>query len=123
VCEVATRFYEKSKKVIVGDGSYAGFIHATISQIPHAAPITSDSYGYLTYVQNGTSVQRRLSDILPGDIVVLQDAKFKGHKGLQTYVQNVGVSEAVVGVICDYEVKRSKIRVFQANQHVGQQVG
>jgi len=100
-----------------------GFVHATISQVAHAAPITSESYGFLTYVQNGSSVQRRSSDILPGDIVVLRDAKFKGHKGLQNYVQNVGVSEAVVGVICDFEVKRSKVRVFQANQHVGQQVG
>jgi hypothetical protein len=120
--DAATSLYEKSKKSVVGDGSFAGFVHATISQVPHAATASSDSYGYLIYSQNGTVVQRRSSDILPGDIVVLQDAKFKGHRGLQSYTQNVGFPEAVVCIISEFELKKSKIRVFQANQHVGQQV-
>jgi hypothetical protein len=122
ISDAATSLHEKSKKSVVGDGSFAGFIRATLSQVPHAAPASSGSYGYLIYSQNGTVVQRRSSDILPGDIVVLQDAKFKGHRGLQTYTQNVGSPEAVVGIINEFELKKSKIRVFQANQHVGQQV-
>ncbi len=38
-------------------------------------------YGYLVYMQNGPAVQKRASDIMPGDIVEIHDAKLKGHKG------------------------------------------
>ncbi|KAL0062309.1 assembly of actin patch protein [Marasmius tenuissimus] len=72
--------------------------------------------------QTGSSVQKRASEILPGDIVWLKDAKLKGHKGLHTYTQHVGEGdEACVGVVSEFEAKKFKVRVFQANQHVGQQ--
>ena len=128
ICEAAMASYEKSKKVLVGDGSYAGFIRAVLSQVPNAAPAPVPSegdgldYGYLIYSQNGVAVQRRAAEIMPGDIVVLVDAKLKGHKGLQSYHQHVGATEAIIGVVSEFDPKKSKIKVFQANQHVGQQV-
>jgi len=58
---------------------------------------------------------------MPGDVVTLFDAKLKGHKGLQIYSQHVGIAEPLVGIISEFEQKKSKIKVFHANQHVGQQ--
>jgi myosin tail region-interacting protein MTI1 len=125
VCEVATSLFENSKKTLIGDGSYAGFITTVLAGVPNAAPISAASgeYGYLVYAQNGTSVQKRVSEIMPGDIVEIHEGKLKGHKGIQTYHQNVGGSgEALLGIVGEFEAKKSKIRVFHANQHVGQQV-
>jgi myosin tail region-interacting protein MTI1 len=121
ICEVATSLFEKSKKSLVGDGTYHGFVSAAVSEVPNAAQPAPSSYGYVVYIQSGSSVQKRVSDIMPGDIVELQDAKFKGHKGIHTYNQHVGVGESLVGVVSEFEPKKSKIRLFQANQHVGQQ--
>ncbi|KAF9465326.1 hypothetical protein BDZ94DRAFT_1254292 [Collybia nuda] len=121
ICEVATLLFEKSKKSLVGDGTYGGFVHAVLNEVPNAAPASSDSYGYLIYSQTGGAVQKRASEIMPGDIVELLDAKLKGHKGIHAYNQSVGAGEPLVGVISEFEPKKSKIRVFQANQHVGQQ--
>ena len=125
VCEVATSLFENSKKTLIGDGTYAGFIAAVLAGVPSAAPISiaSGEYGYLIYAQNGSSVQKRVSEILPGDIVEIYEGKLKGHKGIQTYHQNVGGSgEVLLGIVGEFEAKKSKIRVFHANQHVGQQV-
>ena len=125
VCEVATSLFENSKKALVGDGTYAGFVTAVLAGVPNAAPISvaSGEYGYLIYAQNGSLVQKRASEIMPGDIVEIHEGKLKGHKGLQTYHQNVGGSgEALLGIVGEFEAKKSKIRVFHANQHVGQQV-
>ncbi|KAJ3474011.1 hypothetical protein NLI96_g12698 [Meripilus lineatus] len=121
--EAATHLLEKSRKSLVGDGSYVGFVVATLTRVPAAVQPTPpyESFGYLSYSQSGNSVQRRASDIMPGDIIELHDAKFKGHKGLQSYHQNVGIGERLVAVVADFEVKKSKVKVFQANQHVGQQ--
>ncbi|KZT09197.1 uncharacterized protein LAESUDRAFT_722922, partial [Laetiporus sulphureus 93-53] len=123
IVEHATTLFEKSKKSLVGDGSYIGFVTNVLSQVPNAAqpepPFTS--FGYLIYAQNGSSVQRRVSEIMPGDVIVLREAKFKGHKGLQIYHQTVGAGEPLYAIIADYEMKKAKVKVFQANQHVGQQ--
>jgi hypothetical protein len=68
-------------------------------------------------------VQKRASEIMPGDIIEVHDARFKGHRGLQTYQRTVGGSgELLIGVVAEFDTKKSKIKVFQANQHVGQQV-
>ncbi|KAJ6622630.1 hypothetical protein B0H10DRAFT_1787920 [Mycena sp. CBHHK59/15] len=120
LCEAATQLYEKSKKSLVGDGTYAGFVHAALSEVPNAAR-GAPAWGYLVYSQAATSVQKRASDIMPGDIVVLYDAKLKGHKGIATYTQTAGAGEPLVGIVSEFEPKKSKIRVFQANQHVGHQ--
>jgi hypothetical protein len=124
VCEVATTLMEQSKTSLVADGSHRGFVDAVLSQVPNAVspPSSSSSYGYLIYARDGSAVQKRLCEIMPGDIVALSDAKLKGHKGIQTYHQTVGSSEEVVGIVGEYDHKKSKIKVFEANLQVGQQV-
>ncbi|KAJ7859894.1 hypothetical protein B0H13DRAFT_2237429 [Mycena leptocephala] len=121
LCEAATQLYEKSKKSLVGDGTYTGFVNAALNEVPNAARSAPPAWGHLIYSQAAGSVQKRLSDIMPGDIVALFDAKLKGHKGLATYTQTVGAGEPLVGIVSEFEPKKSKIRVFQANQHVGHQ--
>jgi hypothetical protein len=135
VVDVATALFEKSKRALVGDGSYAGYVRAVLAQVPGAtypsAGGNDDSeWGYVVYAQTGNAVQRRVSDILPGDVVAFWDAKLKGHKGLHTYTQTVGTAGVgeggrggpLVGIVSEFDSKKSKVRVWQANQHVGQQV-
>ncbi|KAG1732307.1 hypothetical protein EDB19DRAFT_1734733 [Suillus lakei] len=125
VVESATGLFEKSKRSLVGDGSYGGFVKAVFAQVPDAQRVSGEGedWGYLIYVQTAGSVQRRVADILPGDVIAFWDAKLKGHKGLHTYSQTVGAGEngPFVGVVSEVESKKSKVRVWQANQHVGQQ--
>ena len=124
VCEVAVGLFEKSKKTLIGDGTFVGFVNAVLGQVPNASPVEEDasSFGYLIYFQTGPSVTKRAADIMPGDIITLQDAKLKGHKGIQAYHQNVGEGTPVVAIIGEYEPKKSKVKVYQASQHVGNQV-
>jgi hypothetical protein len=122
---VATTLFEKSRKTLIGDSSFSGFVKAVLADVPNAAQVSIDTgeYGYLIYSQNGSVVQKRASEIMPGDVVEVHDARFKGHKGLQTYQLTVGGSgELVIGIVSEFDTKKSKIKVFQANQHVGQQV-
>jgi len=121
--ETAAVLFDKSKKTLVGDGSYLGFVTAVLGQVPNAAhPVPPfDNFGYLIYMQTGGSVQRRITDVMPGDVIMIQEAKLKGHKGLQSYNQTAGVGGPLYAIVSDYEMKKSKVRVFQANQHVGQQ--
>ncbi|KXN80669.1 SH3 domain-containing protein C23A1.17 [Leucoagaricus sp. SymC.cos] len=126
ICEIATTMYDQSKKSLIGDGTYRGFIDAVLNEVPNAAKPQHKQipYGYLVYLQSGGQVQKRASEIMPGDVVEIVDARFKGHKGLGGYQQMVGgegAGGALWGIVCESEVKKSKIRVFQANQHVGQQ--
>ncbi|KAL0961504.1 hypothetical protein HGRIS_006445 [Hohenbuehelia grisea] len=126
MCEIATTLHENSKRSLVGDGSYEGFLRAVLAEVPNAAaPVAGDGhldYGHLIYTQSAAAVQRRVADIMPGDVVVMVDAKFKGHKGLQSYSQTVGTDgEPLVGVVGEFETKKSKMRVFHANKHVGHQ--
>jgi hypothetical protein len=121
VCEVATSLFEKSKKSLVGDGTYLGFVKAVVNEVPNAVLLDPPSYGYVVYEQSGSLVQKRASEIMPGDVVELKDAKFKGHKGIQSYNQHVGAGEPLLGVVSEFEPKKSKVKIFQANQHVGQQ--
>lgn len=67
-------------------------------------------YGYLVYAQNGSSVQKRDSEIMSRDIV---EVKLEDHKGIQTYHQKVWR-----GVVGEFEARRSMIRVFHVNQYV-----
>ncbi|KAG6835916.1 hypothetical protein H0H93_013376 [Arthromyces matolae] len=106
ICEAATTLYEKSKKTLVGDGTYDGFVRAVLREVPNAA--VTPSYGYLVYEQTASTVLKRASDILPGDILMLEEAKLKGHKGLQSYHQNVGIGQPLVGVVSEFEPKKSK---------------
>jgi myosin tail region-interacting protein MTI1 len=127
VIESANDLLERSKKSIVGDGSFAGFVDAVLRGVPsarpalHGAPGVPTSYGHIIYTQSGPTVQRRITDIMPGDIIALFDTKFKGHKGLQSYHVHVGEHEPCVGIVSDYEPKKAKVRVFQASQQVAHQ--
>ena len=124
ICEVAIELFEKSKKTVIGDGTYVGFVNAVLDKVPNASTVEEDasSFGYLIYAQTGSSVTKRAAEIMPGDIIALQDAKLKGHKGIQTYHRNVGEGAPVVAVIGEYEPKKSKVKAYQANQQVGSQV-
>ncbi|KAH0826157.1 hypothetical protein J3R83DRAFT_5576 [Lanmaoa asiatica] len=127
VVEAATTLFEKSKRALVGDGSYAGFVRAVLAQVPgvvvHPAGSGDDDWGYVVYAQTGNAVQRRVSEILPGDVIAFWDAKLKGHKGLHAYTQTAGAGGGpLVGIVSEFDAKKSKVRVWQANQHVGQQV-
>ena len=124
VCEVAVELFEKSKKTLVGDGSFVGFVNAVLDQVPNASTVEEDatSFGYLIYSQTGTSVTKRAADIMPGDIITLSDAKLRGHKGIQTYHRNIGEGTPVVAIVGEFEPKKSKIKAYQASQHVGNQV-
>jgi len=112
VMQSAIALAEKGKKSIVGDGTGVGFVAATLAGTPGAYKA---SYGWLVFSQNGASVQRRSSDIMPGDIIVLTDAKLKGHKGLQGY--STQLSGELVGVVCEFEAKKSKVKVWQPALH------
>ncbi|KAL1722823.1 hypothetical protein EV715DRAFT_191889 [Schizophyllum commune] len=122
ICEAATTLFDKSKRTLIGDGSFHGFVAATLHEVPNAQAVAPpEAYGALVYAQQGQTVQKRVSEIMPGDVVLLRDAKLKGHKGLAAYSLSVGQGEDVVGIVGEFEGKKSKVRVFQANQHVGQQ--
>ncbi|KAI6030456.1 hypothetical protein F5J12DRAFT_902957 [Pisolithus orientalis] len=112
VVEAASDLFEKSKRSLVGDGSYPGFVRAVLAQVPEALQSSDpEECGYVIYAQTGATVQRRVADIMPGDVIMFWDAKLKGHKNLHAYSQTVGMGEGW----------SSKVRVWQANQHVGQQ--
>ena len=51
-----------------------------LAGVPNAAPISvvaSGEYSYLVYAQDGYSVQRRVSEIKPGDVVEIHEGKLK----------------------------------------------
>jgi myosin tail region-interacting protein MTI1 len=124
ICEVAIQLFEKSKKALIGDGTHIGFVNEVLEKVPNVSMVEEDasSFGYLIYAQTGSSVTKRAAEIMPGDIIALQDAKLKGHKGIQAYHQTVGAGTPVVAVVCEYEPKKSKVKAYQASQQVGNQV-
>jgi hypothetical protein len=58
---------------------------------------------------------------MPGDVVALYEARFKGHKGglgLGAYSVSWGTKEEpVLGIVTEFEVKKSKIKAFAVSQH------
>ncbi|KAF8607023.1 hypothetical protein BDV93DRAFT_436635 [Ceratobasidium sp. AG-I] len=108
VMESAIALAEKGKKSIVGDGTSTGFVAAVLAGCPSAYKA---SFGWPVFAQTGSSVQRRSSDIMPGDIIVLTDVKLKGHKGLQGY--STQINGELVGVVGEFEAKKSKAKVWQ----------
>jgi hypothetical protein len=120
VAEAAGALLERSKNKLVGNGSYEGFVAEALAEVPNAlATHGPGEYGFLVYAQTAAQVHTRLADIMPGDVVVLEGAKFKGHKGLHTYSMSVG---ECMGVVSEFDPKKLKLRALQANQRVGQAV-
>lgn len=123
VGEAASRLHERSKRTLVGDGSYESFIAEAFSQVPNVSPPRRPGeYGILIYAQTGPQVHTRLTDVMPGDIAVLDGAKLKGYKGLHTYSMSAGEGTPCMGVVSEFDVKKLKLKVLQANQRVGQAV-
>ena len=124
VNEVVRELFEKSKKTVIGDGTYLGFVNAVLERVPNTSTVQEggSSFGYLIYVQSGPSVTRRIVDIKPGDIITLQDAKLKGPKGLRTYHQDVGQGVPVVAIIDEYRSRKSTVKAYQAYHQAGNQV-
>jgi hypothetical protein len=123
VGEAASRLLERSKRTLVGNGSYEGFIAEALSQVSNASPPHSPGeYGFLIYAQTAAQVHTRLTDIMPGDVVVLDGAKLKGYKGLHTYSMSAGEGAPCMGVVSEFDVKKLKLKALQANQRVGQAV-
>jgi len=123
VGEAASRLLERSKRTLVGDGSYEGFIAEALSHVPNALPPHNPGeYGFLIYAQTAAQVHTRLTDIMPGDVVVLDGAKLKGYKGLHTYSISAGEGARCMGVVSEFDVKKLKLKALQANQRVGQVV-
>ncbi|KZS90415.1 hypothetical protein SISNIDRAFT_415505 [Sistotremastrum niveocremeum HHB9708] len=123
ILSVSNALYASSKSALIGDGSFEGFVDSVLSNVPSAAsPSEPFVYGHLVYSQTISSVTRRVSDIMPGDVVVLEDCHFHGRKGLQTYNTRIGKNDQpACGIINEYEQKKHKLRVYQANQRVGNQ--
>jgi len=112
----ASELVEQSKKHVIGDGSAEGFVYAVLTQVPNAA--NEASFGHVIYSQTGSNVQKRASDIMEGDVISLDNAHFKGHKGLSGYTSHVGGGDVpMVGIVHDFESKKSKVRVYQATMH------
>lgn len=118
VLSSAQNVHEKSKRMVIGDGSSVSFISTVLSSVN----ASTNSLGHLIYAQVGGAVQKRLGDIMPGDVVALHAANFKGHKGGLGlgggYSASYGTKEEpVLAVVCEFEGKKSKIRAFAVNQH------
>lgn len=126
---IAITLHEKSKRALIGDGTFPGFVKVVLQQVFTAAMPTGDdpasySYGHLIYLQEALKVRRRVADVMPGDVIMFDNVWFKGHKGLhQAYQHQVGTpGEPVVGIVAEFDVKKSRVKVYQANQRVGAQV-
>ncbi|KAI0301130.1 hypothetical protein B0F90DRAFT_1668005 [Multifurca ochricompacta] len=121
VAEAASGLLERSKRTLVGNGSYEGFIAEALALVHNASPPNGPGeYGFLVYAQTAAQVHTRLADIMPGDVVVLENAKLKGHKGLHTYSMSAGESTPCMGIVSEFDAKKLKLRALQANQRVGQ---
>ncbi|KAF8272814.1 hypothetical protein EI94DRAFT_1565374 [Lactarius quietus] len=121
VAEAAAALLERSKHKLVGNGSYEGFVAEALAEVPNAsAAQRPGEYGFLVYAQTAAQVHTRLADIMPGDVVVLEGARFKGHKGLHSYSMSVGESAPCMGVVSEFDPKKLKLRTLQANKRVGQ---
>lgn len=105
--------------------SSASFVSNVLSRVPAAQPPQTlgygpTSYGHLIFAQTGGMPHAimKISDIMPGDIVALHEARFKGRTGslgLHSYTIEVGAAgDPLVAVVHEFEPKKGKIKVFQA---------
>lgn len=85
------------------DGSYEGFkfVAEVFAEVPNAlAPCANGpgEHGFLIYAQTSARVHTRLADFMPGNVVVLESAKFKKHNGLHTYHMSMGDFQPYMGI-------------------------
>ena len=117
IAQSAHQIHERSKRLVIGDGSSTSFLYMTLA----STGVSTGTLGHLIYAQTGGAVQKRLGDIMPGDVVALYEAHFKGHKGglgLGNYSAVWGSKEEpVLGVVSEFDAKKSKIKAYAVNQH------
>lgn len=126
VIQNAITLFEQNKRASMG-GSFStssDFVNAVLARVPTAQPAQTQAYapptyGHLVFAQTGgMHAVMKMSEILPGDIIALQEAKFKGRTGslgLHSYTLEVGTArDPIVAVVHEFEPKKGKIKVFQA---------
>ena len=68
ISDAAALLHDKSRRVLVGDGTYPGFVLPVARQVPSAV-IPSRSarypYGHLIYFQTAATVHKRYAEIMP----------------------------------------------------------
>jgi hypothetical protein len=76
--------------------SKEGSVDAVLDRVPNASPVEgTSSFGYLIYVQTGSSVTKRIAGTTSGGIITLQNTELKGYKGVHTYHRSVGEGSPV----------------------------
>ncbi|KDQ15087.1 hypothetical protein BOTBODRAFT_109247 [Botryobasidium botryosum FD-172 SS1] len=104
--------------------SSGAFVANVLSRVPSALPPQTQThggttYGHLVFAQTGgMHAIMKISDIMPGDVVALHEARFKGRTGslgLHSYTLEVGsAGDPLVAIVHEFEPKKGKIKVFQA---------
>ena len=125
IADTIERLFKKSKRTVVGDGTYAGFVNAVLENVPTASAVLQgdeSSFGRPIYFQKGPSVSKRVGDIMPGDIITMENVKLRGVRGIKPYRQFVGERGPVVAIIREYRARKSVVKAYQACQQVGTQV-
>lgn len=82
----------------------------------HCQPPTESntSFGHLVFDQSGKSVVTHRDDIRPGDVVVIENAYFRGKKALGHYSTDIVLQH---GVALEFEARKSKARIAQVGEH------
>lgn len=122
--EVAGELFDKSRGTPIGDGTCIGFVNSVLDRISGVSTVEKDatSFGYLIF-QTGLSVTKNVADIMPGDIIALQDAKLEGRDGIQAHHRGTDEGITAVGIIGEYKPWKSMVKVYQACQHRDQSAG
>jgi len=106
----------------VGSCSYEGFIAEALSQVPNALPPQSPGeYGILIYAQEAAQVHTRLTDILPGDVFVLDRAIFETSYVLYIKMLITDEGRPPMGIVSKFDPKKRKLEAVQANHQLGYQ--
>jgi myosin tail region-interacting protein MTI1 len=122
VGEAASSLFNQSKRTPVGDGSYEGFINEVFSQVPNALPPQAlGDYGILIYERKADQVHIHLTDILPGDVVVLDSANLWSSDPIHTYTHWTGLVPCL-GVVSKFEPQKLELQALQANYQASQTV-
>ncbi|KAI0263991.1 hypothetical protein BC834DRAFT_827029 [Gloeopeniophorella convolvens] len=123
VADAAAALHERSKREAPESSSHEGFVSRALSMVHNASPPQGPGeYGFLIYARTAAQVTTDVGEIMPGDIAVIETAKLKGHKGLHTYSMNVGEGVPCVGIVSEFDSKKSKFKTLQAGQRGGQAI-
>lgn len=121
--EVVVELFEESNHTKIGDGTCIGFVNSVLDRIPGVSTVEEDapSFGHLIYLQTGPSIIERVTDIMPGDIITLHDAKLKGTESASTHHPGIDEGITAVGIIGEYGPRKSTVKAYHANKRGTQQ--